>query len=498
MVRTTGGSEVVTTAILQRRQSFAQSGNQTKDTITCTASTTTTLNGIYMQTQCEPYIGPGPQFLRLNSIQPYTIVFPVTSPQLNNLLVQEVIDTLSEQLPNKLMNSLKGVRLIGGNCFLSFSNQPDAEYVLHLPLTLRGLPVLLEDASIGTTVLSLNGVPHNIDDDTVISVLSNFGNIVGGVERRLYKGVDTGERLVRLKARVSVPQTLWIGGCKASLRVLSDTEITSLALTRRKSFRSHINVHLQPLCFEQTDSKQFPFEHNIVSTPSVSTAQDIIDVYMVSPDSTTQREQGTLLQKKTEAPTPFIFPTVPQYSSTPNLPVQEIRQTGNITLNSLRPGSPDTFHIRSHSTPPCASNLSKTEISNSQPNTPASPVIYKRSSQRHRASKKVPKVNVESKKLTAECSQSSSSGQDSPTKPEKRRASVYFKREKQGNSILSRTTSSEQGDRNTGDITTTCSERERSNSDVSSRISICKRKMSTTGRETGKVPWCGCWGNGCI
>lgn len=84
---TAGGSEVVTTAVLQRRQSFALSGNQTKDTITCTASTTTTLDGVHMQTQCEPYTGPGPQFLRLNSIQPYTVAFPVTSAQLNNLLV---------------------------------------------------------------------------------------------------------------------------------------------------------------------------------------------------------------------------------------------------------------------------------------------------------------------------------------------------------------------------------------------------------------------------
>lgn len=296
-----------------------------------------------------------------------------------------------------------------------------------------------------------------------------------------------------------VPKTLWIGGCKAFLRVLSDTEIASLALTRRKSFRTHVSVQLQPLCFEQTENKHFPFKHNIVLKPAISTTQEITDVCMVSPDSSIKQEQRTLLETKTEASTPFIFPTIPQYSSTPNLPTEGLKQTGinSIRVNSSQPGSPDISHTRSHSTPPCANNVSKTEISNSQPNTPVSPAISKRSSH-HRVSKKVPKVNVEGKKLTGECSQSSSSGQDSPTKPERRRVSVYFKnKEKQGNSILSRTTSFEQGDRNTGDITT-CSERERSNSDVSSRMSICKRKMSTTGRETGKVPWCGCWGNGCI
>jgi hypothetical protein len=58
---------------------------------------------------------------------------------------------------------------------------------------------------------------------------------------------------------------------------------------------------------------------------------------------------------------------------------------------------------------------------------------------------------------------------------------------------------------------TTCSERERTNS-VSSRTSSAaggigtskSRKQSVcstragSGSDVGKVPWCGCWGNGCI
>lgn len=41
--------------------------------------------------------------------------------------------------------------------------------------------------------------------------------------------------------------------------------------------------------------------------------------------------------------------------------------------------------------------------------------------------------------------------------------------------------------------------RERSTSDTSSgRQSICRRKLSATGHEgSGKIPWCGCWGIGC-
>lgn len=59
--------------------------------------------------------------------------------------------------------------------------------------------------------------------------------------------------------------------------------------------------------------------------------------------------------------------------------------------------------------------------------------------------------------------------------------------------------------------TTTCSDRERTNS-VSSRTSSATgghgsgrlRKHSVcsarggSGSDVGKVPWCGCWGNGCI
>lgn len=100
-VLTPRGSEVVTTAILQRRQSYTQNGGKAYDTITCAASSTTTSSGFNCATpfprtedpnqedgnQCERYNGPAPPFLRLNSVQPFTLVFPVQSQQLNNLSV---------------------------------------------------------------------------------------------------------------------------------------------------------------------------------------------------------------------------------------------------------------------------------------------------------------------------------------------------------------------------------------------------------------------------
>lgn len=102
-VLTPGGSEVVTTAILQRRQSYTHSGDQTKDTITCATSQHTTTPGAYPfphehpatlppchnppTSECEAYSGPAPCFMRLNSVQPFTLVFPVNEPHLANLSV---------------------------------------------------------------------------------------------------------------------------------------------------------------------------------------------------------------------------------------------------------------------------------------------------------------------------------------------------------------------------------------------------------------------------
>lgn len=62
----------------------------------------------------------------------------------------------------------------------------------------------------------------------VINVALNAGE----VERRLYKGVDTGERLVRFKPADAdignIPSTINLGGSKATLRILKPEEIKEL------------------------------------------------------------------------------------------------------------------------------------------------------------------------------------------------------------------------------------------------------------------------------
>ncbi len=57
------------------------------------------------------------------------------------------------------------------------------------------------DITHDSVVACLTGVPHYITDATVTMLVSTFGICIGEVERRFYKGVDTGERFVRLKPR---------------------------------------------------------------------------------------------------------------------------------------------------------------------------------------------------------------------------------------------------------------------------------------------------------
>jgi len=95
-------------------------------------------------------------------------------------------------------------------------------------------------------------------------------------------------------------------------------------------------------------------------------------------------------------------------------------------------------------------------------------------------------------------SRSSSSGQDSPRKDQNRRMSVYInskRRSSQASLKTSRSGSVEAKDKFTDGIVPN-SERERTNSISSREITNVKTRKTST--SSGNVPWCACWGNGCI
>ncbi|XP_075229262.1 uncharacterized protein LOC142328951 isoform X2 [Lycorma delicatula] len=469
--------------------------------------------------RCEPYAGQLPTFLRLNCVQPHTLYFQVTNTAFNYLTVQEVIDSMSEQLSSDLLTSLKGVRLVGGACYLSLTSDNDVKEMIRTPLKLRDIPLQLEDASAGAMFIALSGVPHDVSDESVANTLAHFGTVIGGVERRLYRGVDTGERLTRLRPRLAIPRAIWLGGCKVCLRVMRPEEVSALSLARRKSFRSHIHVRLRPVPEDGVAQPPPPIPPLPVTTTTTSVTQSVPNLApLISesappsigfsctqsvPDLTTRPPPNDpppkpqFFSSSSSASNVFLFPTPctdpTKRLSAVNPPTPQLPNTATQPQTSVAtpPG-------RSQSTPPTLQPQSspvpsRRQLSQSDPETPKPPSPSPSKLQRHR-SRKTSKTNSPGEGRKANGDASSSSGQDSPTKPGRRRMSVYFKR----NGSIRRTTSVDQSDGVAGDLTT-CSERERSNSDVSSRTSGgFRRKMSSTGRENGKVPWCGCWGNGCV
>ena len=107
--------------------------------------------------------------------------------------------------------------------FLNFS----LNYLSTYGFYVRGVPVKVVDITHDSVVICLTGVPHYITDSTITMLVSTFGIAIGEVERRFYKGVDTGERYVRLKPRAhtQVPDFVTVGGCKILIRVLSNEEV---------------------------------------------------------------------------------------------------------------------------------------------------------------------------------------------------------------------------------------------------------------------------------
>ena len=158
-------------------------------------------------------------------------------PILTDVTVPEIIDELEKQFDDKLCD-LQGVRLVGSNVYICLSRKESLEHLSTYGFYVRGVPVKLVDITHESVVVCLTGVPHYITDATVTMLVSTFGIAIGEVERRFYKGVDTGERFVRLKPRphIQVPDFVTVGGCKILIRILSQEETaTPFTLQNSKS-----------------------------------------------------------------------------------------------------------------------------------------------------------------------------------------------------------------------------------------------------------------------
>ena len=165
--------------------------------------------------------------VRLNSLEPNTVMFNTKDyPILSDVTVPEIIDELEKQFDDKLCE-LQGVRLVGCNVYICLSRKDSLNYLSTYGFYVRGVPVKVVDITHDSVVICLTGVPHYITDSTITMLVSTFGIAIGEVERRFYKGVDTGERFVRLKPRAhtQVPDFVTVGGCKILIRVLNNEEV---------------------------------------------------------------------------------------------------------------------------------------------------------------------------------------------------------------------------------------------------------------------------------
>ena len=164
---------------------------------------------------------PRTPLVRLSSIEPNTLMVSVAEmPQLWDITTQEIIDELEQQVGPSLPD-IHGVRVAGRAAYISLGRREPLQQLLGHGLTVRGNSVPLIDVTRESVVVGLTGVPHYIADGTLFILLAAFGTIIGEIERRFYKGVDTGERFVRMKLKklVKLPKYVTVGGCRIVLTV---------------------------------------------------------------------------------------------------------------------------------------------------------------------------------------------------------------------------------------------------------------------------------------
>ena len=159
--------------------------------------------------------------VRLSTIEPNTLMIDVVDmPDLWDITTQEIIDELEQQVGRSLPD-IHGVRVAGRAAYISLGRREALDRLLSHGLTVRGNAVSIIDVTRESVVVGLAGVPHYIADGTLFILLAAFGTIIGEIERRFYKGVDTGERFVRIKLKnlVKLPKYVTVGGCRIILTV---------------------------------------------------------------------------------------------------------------------------------------------------------------------------------------------------------------------------------------------------------------------------------------
>ncbi|KAF0308601.1 hypothetical protein FJT64_020212 [Amphibalanus amphitrite] len=165
--------------------------------------------------------------LRINCVEPNTVMFSTRQhPALRGLSALHVIDELERQLDSRLCE-VRGVRVVSDTAYVCLGSRASLLLLLGCGLTVRGVPVSLVDITHDSAVVMMTGVPHYISDGTIHVLMDTFGTVIGEIERRFYKGVDTGDRFLRVKLcdGVKVPHYVTVGGNKITMRIVPPDEV---------------------------------------------------------------------------------------------------------------------------------------------------------------------------------------------------------------------------------------------------------------------------------
>lgn len=149
--------------------------------------------------------------------------------------VQEVIDEVEKQFDPTLEKVL-GARIISGRIFISLKNATVVKsFLAHFKNDLvlisrqnqQQIHIhFIEGATTKlTSSLILSGIPQDMSDLAVISVLNQFGQVVAPLKRRKYKGVDISERIAKMyvvENETRLPDYVNVSGYEVRIRVEHD------------------------------------------------------------------------------------------------------------------------------------------------------------------------------------------------------------------------------------------------------------------------------------
>ncbi|XP_015369058.1 PREDICTED: uncharacterized protein LOC107165374 [Diuraphis noxia] len=387
--------------------------------------------------QEDPVLRGGQPLSQLDAavLQPHTACFDTGSNrQLHDLTVDEVIDAIQDA---ELRDKLRTVCLTDDRCYMTFANAECLERALHTALSVRDIPVLLMDTGAGAVILSLTGVPDTVADKDVLKCLKKYGTIIGGVERKTARcGTAGGERYVRVRLTLGAPRYLWFGSDKVIVRQLTEHETGTMnSIARRKSFRSQIKLNLK-----MADSSASSGDHG-ENGGGADSGGGGDEACCGSADG-----GGAVIGSSTatamtavSVQNGFKFPTSdPKTTAVAGPPVTAEPKTAAVVAGST--------NSKSAGSPKKSKPLLVNDRDGAGPPTAAS------------------------------------GPSESPLRGRRRTSLMGFRREtiiKHRGGSMSRADGGEDAESDTS--------------------TICRRKLSITGHEgTEKVPWCGCWGNGCL